>query len=231
MFRRSEGAERLVGVHGSPEDQTQDPASLVVDRRFRNFPALDHIEIRVGKIIVIVTELGFGGKTVGERTHFDVEAVERRLLRVVSAAPVSDDHAVKVPFSAKDIIEQPGIVAAMLVPDFIIGAHDAPCLAILHCASESRKIYLIEGAVGNLHVDVASPLLLVVQGEMLYASRHAVFLEFLNIRHRHFTGEIRILAHILEVSAVKGRAVDVYAGSEQHVLLAVTCLFTDTLAI
>ena len=73
--------------------------------------------------------------------------------------------------------------------------------------------------------------LLVVDGEMLHAGRHAVLLHALHIGHDHARREIRVFAHILEVAAVQRRAVDVYPGAEQHVFTAVAGLLADGTAV
>ena len=73
--------------------------------------------------------------------------------------------------------------------------------------------------------------LLVVEAIVLQTHSHTVLLHLLNIRYAHLSGEERVLAHILEVSSVVRRPVDVHARAEQHVLLTVACLLTYALSV
>ena len=66
---------------------------------------------------------------------------------------------------------------------------------------------------------------------MLHANSHAVLLNFLNIRHYHYAGKTRILAHILKIASVQRSSVDVYARTEQHVFFAVARFFSYGLAV
>ena len=58
-----------------------------------------------------------------------------------------------------------------------------------------------------------------------------VFLNTFYVRDNHLTCEIRVLAHILEVTSVERSAADVDARSQKDVLLAVARLFTDAAAV
>ena len=66
---------------------------------------------------------------------------------------------------------------------------------------------------------------------MLDTSGDAVFLNTLNVGNDDLRGEIGVLAHIFEVTAIERCAVDVDAGAEQYVLVSVAGFLTDRLAI
>ena len=66
---------------------------------------------------------------------------------------------------------------------------------------------------------------------MFHAGGNAVLLHLLDVGNDHPRGEVGILAHVLEIAAVERRAVDVHAGSQQDVLLAVARLLADGFAI
>ena len=55
---------------------------------------------------------------------------------------------------------------------------------------------------------------LVIEREMLHASRYTIFLHFLYVWHYHTAREERIFAHVFEVTAIEGCAVDIYAWAE-----------------
>ena len=73
--------------------------------------------------------------------------------------------------------------------------------------------------------------LLVVEAIVLKTHSHTVLLHLLNVRHAHLTCKERVFTHILEVSSVVRRPVDVHARAEQHVLLTVACLLADALSV
>ena len=78
---------------------------------------------------------------------------------------------------------------------------------------------------------MAAESLLLIEDKMLHAAGDTVRLQPLNIRHAHLRGEIRILAHILEIAAIERRAVQIYAGPQQHRLVAVACLLAHTASV
>ena len=66
---------------------------------------------------------------------------------------------------------------------------------------------------------------------MFHAGGNAVLLHLLDVGNDHPRGEVGILAHVLEIAAVERRAVDVHAGAQQDVFLAVAGLLADGFAV
>ena len=69
--------------------------------------------------------------------------------------------------------------------------------------------------------------LLIIEGEMLHAHCHTVLLNLLDIWNAHLGSKIRILTHILEVTAAERGTIDVHSWSKEHILLTVAGLLTD----
>ena len=72
---------------------------------------------------------------------------------------------------------------------------------------------------------------LVIEAIVLKTHSHTILLHLLNVRHAHLTGKERVFTHILEVSSVVRRPVDVHTRAEKHVLLTVACLLADALSV
>ena len=231
MLVRADGTIRLVAVHGRAEDKAQDACGLVVDSRHGHFALFQHLQVGIGQEIVVVTKGTFRSQAVGVRTHLDIQSVDGSLVGVVRTAPVGNDHAVKTPVALQNLLEQQLMVAAVLAAEFIIRPHDGPCAPLLHGSLEGGQVEFVEGTVAGLHVDVSAPQFLIVQGKMFHADGHAVLLHLLDVGHAHHAGQIGVFAHILEITAIQRRTVDVDAGTEQHVLLAVNGFLADGFTI
>ena len=101
----------------------------------------------------------------------------------------------------------------------------------MDCSFECRKIYFMEGTVVNDCIVLVAEGFLIVECIMFYTHCNSVFLNFLYIRNYHFGSEVRVLTHVLEVTAVQRGTIDVHSRTKQDVLLAEACLFTDAFAI
>ena len=231
MLGRIERSERLLRIHRRAENQAQHPARLVVERRRRCLAFAQHIEIGSGQIVIVIGVAGSPAQAVGPRTKLHVETVLCGLLRVVNAAPSGDDHPVERPVAFENVVQQVLVVAAMLALIFIIGAHDRPGPALADGSFEGRQVNFVQGPVVDLDVDAVAVHLLVVQRIVLHAGGHAVLLHPLNIGNHHPRGKEGVFAHILEITAVQRRAVDVHARAQQDVLLAVAGLLADGFAV
>ena len=231
MFGRIERPERFLRIHRRAENQPQHPAGLVVERGRRSLALAQHVEIGSGQIVVVIGVAGSPAQTVGPRPELHVETVLGGLLRVVDAAPVGDDHPVERPVAFENVVQQILVVAAMLALIFIVGAHDRPGTALLDGRLEGRKVNLVQRPVTDLNVDAVAVHLLIIQREVLHAGGDAVLLHLPDIGNDHPRGEEGVLAHILEIAAVERRAVDVHAGAQQDVFLAVAGLLADGFAV
>ena len=122
-------------------------------------------------------------------------------------------------------------MAGMLVFIKVVGTHDGPGPALLHGRLECGKIDFIKRTIVDDHVGRMPVDLLIVQCIMLDAGGHAVPLHALHVRHDHPGRQIGVLAHILEIPAVERRAIDIHAGTQQHVFLAIARLLADRTAV
>ena len=149
----------------------------------------------------------------------------------MGAAPVADHHAVILPITLQNLVEGVLVLAAVLVLVEVVGAHDAPSVALLDGGLECGQINLAQGAVAHDNVHLVAMLLIVVQAEVLHTGRCTRALQALDVGHHHAGCQQRILAHVFEISAIQWRAVDVHARTQDHVLAAVTCFLTQAAAI
>ena len=101
----------------------------------------------------------------------------------------------------------------------------------MHSSFEGRQIDLVESAIAEVDVYHVTSVLLIVKRKVLDAGSHAVLLHAADVRHNHRSRQTGVFAHILEVSPVERRAVDIHAGSEQHLFVAIKCFLADTLAV
>ena len=145
----------------------------------------------------------------------------------MTATPVGDDDTVEAPVVLQDLVQKSGIMTVVLVLVEVVGTHDSPCASFLHGSLEGREVDLVEGTVGYLHIHLMTVFLVVVQGIVLHAGSYAQRLQSLDIGHHHTGGEIGIFAHVLEVTATEGGAVDVHARTQNHALLPVECFLTQ----
>ena len=104
MRFRSYRAIGLLTVHSRTEYQTENAGSLVVYRRHRHLAILQHLEIRIGKIIIIIGKCTLGCQTVGVRTHFNIQTVDGSFIGVVGTAPVGNDTAVELPVAFQNLV-------------------------------------------------------------------------------------------------------------------------------
>ena len=231
MLGASELARLMLRIHIRAEDQAQHATRLVVEFRRADLAAADPLQIWGSQEIVVVGISLAHRQAVRPGAELHVQAVGDGLVGVVHSTPVTDHHAVEAPLALEDIIQQILVMAVPLALVKVIGAHDRPGAALLHGRPEGGQIDFVEGTVVDSHVVEEARCLLVVQRVVLHARRHIVRLDTLDIRNHHRRRQIRILAHIFEVAAAQRRPVDVHAGTQQHVFLAVARLFADALAI
>ena len=227
----SHASESFAGVHGSPEYQFEDTPRFIVQYFFRNLPFPQQFQIRICQIVVVEWMCAFGGKTVGERSHFDIQPVVGGFERIVSTAPIGHYNAVEVPVSFQYFVQHPVVVAGVLSVDLVVCAHYGPRASFFYGSLESRQVYFIEGAFAAFHIYVQSPLFLIVQGEMFHAGSNPVLLYAFDIGHCHSGGQVRVFAHVFEIPAVQRRAVYVYARTQNDVFVAVQGFFAQRVSI
>ena len=104
MLFRSYRTIGFLTVHRRTEYQTKNTGSLVVYRRHRHLAILQHLEVRIGKVIIVIGKCTFGCQTVGVRTHFNIQSVDGSLIGVVCTAPVGNDTAVEFPVAFQNLV-------------------------------------------------------------------------------------------------------------------------------
>ena len=195
--------------HFQPEHHFQDLPDHPVDRFLGDFTGLHHFLQRVGVIILVVAVAD---------VHVEMHACLHRLFGVVHSAPVGNDDPAEAPLIPQEFLHQVLVLAAVFPPELVVSPHNGQASALLDGRLEAGQVQLVQGPLVHLHVDVITAGFLVVGDEVLDAGGDVVFLNSLDLRHAHFGNQIRILGHVLEVPAAKGRAVDVNSGREGNVL-------------
>ncbi len=218
-------------VHGRAYHKAEHAAGLVVKLLGADLSLADKFQIRTGHVIVVICVARTVGESVGPASELKVKTIGDSLTGVVCATPVADNRSVEPPFFLEDVVEHTLIVTEMLIFVVVVCTHYRPCFAFLYGSLEGGEINLVESAVIHNNVCGVAVQLVVVESEVLHTCRHAAILKTLHVGHYHNRGEIWILAHILEVSAVHRCAVDVYTGAEQHIFSTVSCFLADRLAI
>ena len=146
---------------------------------------------------------------------------------IVLVSPVGHHHPVESPLVPKDRGKKLPALLGILPVQFVVGRHHCPGRRLLDGYLEVLQIDLPEGSLPDEGVILVAVGLLVVEGEMLYRSTHAVGLHSPNIRCSHLSREKRILGEILVITAVERIAVDVLARGQEHVYTIFQGLITD----
>ena len=220
-----------MAVHGGAEVEAQHAAHLLVELLRRIASAEDAALVGKGQVVAVVGVGGALAQAVGPRAHLQVQPVADGLIGVVTAAPVADDHAVELPVVLQDLVKKDVVMTIVLVLIEVVGAHEAPGLALLNGGAEGGQVDLVKGAEAHLHVHLVAIFLVVVQGVVLHTGGHASRLEALDVGHHHARGQVGVFAHVLEVTASQRRAQDVDARSQDDVLATVEGLLAQALAV
>ena len=99
----------------------------------------------------------------------------------------------------------------------VVGAHDAPRVAVLHRVLERNEVELTQRPLVDLRVDRVAFELRVVGDEVLGRGRDPPRLHAPHERRGEVAAEDRVLAVALEVASPFRGAVQVDRGSEEHV--------------
>ena len=227
----AEEAVRAVAVHRGAEVETQDTAHFLVEFLRAVLSLVDGFEVGLREEVVVVGVGCAHSEAVGPCSEFEVEAVLHRLIKVVTAAPVAHYHAVELPVVFQYLVQQPLVVAVVFVLIEVVGSHYSPCAAFGDGSLECRQIDFVQRTVADYDINLMAILLIVVQCVVLYACRHAARLQSLDVRHHHPRCEIRVFAHVFEVASAERCAVDVHAGTQNHVLSTIECLFAEAVSV
>ncbi len=135
----------------------------------------------------------------------------------VAAAPVGDNQAFIAPFAQQDVPQQFRVLRGISSVEVVVRSHDRPGFAFPEGDFEILQIQLPQRPHAHARV-VAEPVdFLVVGRKVLDRCAHALALDAAHIGRRHFARQHGILREILEIAAAEGVAVQVLAGSQQHV--------------
>ena len=115
MGFRTHAAKRTVLVHYCTVHESENIAHLIVKFFGPNLPAADFFQIRIGKIVVVISIAAAAFQSVSPAAEFHVQPVTYRLTGIVGAAPVGNHNSVIPPLAAEDIVQGMLIMAAMLV--------------------------------------------------------------------------------------------------------------------
>ena len=185
MALRTKETKRLLTVHRGTEEETEHATHLVVEFPGRIFTLLDPLLIGISHIIEVVGVGLAHCQTIGPRTELHVETIGDGFVRIMTAAPVGDDHTIILPVTLQDLVKHDVIVAVVLVLIEIIGTHDTPCASLRDSRLEGGQVDLVQGTVRDNDVHLMTILLIVVQGIVLHTGGHTLRLEPLDIRHHH----------------------------------------------
>ena len=89
-------------------------------------------------------------------------------------APVGYHHAIEAPLALQYVVEQPLVVAVVLILVHVVGTHYAPYSGLGYGSLEGRKINFVERTVVNYDVYLMPVFLVVVESEVLNAGCHAL---------------------------------------------------------
>ena len=109
----------------------------------------------------------------------------------------------------------------------IIRGHDAPWLCLLHRPLKGAEIQLPQCPFIHHGVVDKAGALLIVGSKVFQARPHPLALDALDPGCCHLAGEIGVLAEILKISAAKGIALAICAGTQHHRNAHGIRVFTD----
>ncbi len=194
----------LLAVQPAEADRgAQDAPHLLVDRGDRQPALLDRWQQRLA-----VHQLAEG--------HLEVEPAVRRAQAVVRGVPVGHHDAREAPVRARHVRLQKAVLRRVDAVHEVVGGHDRAHVPFLHRGLEGGQVDLAQRALVDQRVRVVAVELGVVGGEVLDRGADALRLHAADVADRDPGGEEGVLAEVLEVAAVHGRAVDVDARSEQE---------------
>ena len=145
--------------------------------------------------------------------HFQIQTGLHTGHTVGNGTPVGHDVAFEAPLVPEYLGQEPGILGSVDTVDPVVGTHNGPGLGLLYGDLKGGEVDLTKRPLVRVGGGAHTAVLLVVGGEVLDGGTHIFGLDTLDIGGGHFTGEIRILGEILEVSAAQRAALDVDSGA------------------
>ena len=169
-------------------------------------------------LILVEGAANRGWRVVHGLWHFKVQSRAHGRRRTVGRAPVGHEQATESPVALERLLEQARVLAGVDAVHAVVRAHHGPHPGLLHGGLERGQVDLVQRPRIDLGADRHAFGLLVVGGEVLDCSHHALALHSLDVGHGRARGEFRVFAVVLEVAATQRRARDVHRRAENHVL-------------
>ena len=141
-------ADGLMTEGSRPHDQVEDAFDVSIQHL--------HIKLAISGRVqqCLLLRLGSG--------HQQVIACLHLFHRIRPRKPVGHHDALKAPFIAQHILQQPGVFRGIGSVDPVVGSHDRPRTAFLDGDLETHQVQLAQRTLADLHVDgVAVPFMVV----------------------------------------------------------------------
>ena len=161
--------------------------------------------------------------------HLQIHAGLYALHPVADSAPVAHHIAVKAPFPAQHIGQQPFVLVHIGAVQAVVAAHKGPGFALFGRRLEGRQIDLPKRALVHHAVRGHAPVLLVVCGKMLHAGTDIFALNAPDHIRCHFAGQVRVLAHVFKVPPAQRGTLDVDGRPQIDGHLFMPAFLTDRL--
>ena len=181
--------------------------------------------------VVTIAGTCISSQTVGPSTKLEVKTIIKSLSSILDTAPIRNYSTIKAPLITQDVNQHSLIVAAVLILVEVVRAHNRPSATLLNCSLECRQIDLVECTIANTYIHIVTFELLVIERIVLHARSYAILLHLLNIGNNHLACQVGILTHILKITAIEGSTIDIDTRTEQHSLITIASLLTDSLTI
>src|SRR6266576_2253507 len=149
----------------------------------------------------------------------------------MSPSPIRHDEAFELPVLLEDIGEEIVILAGVVAVEAVVRAHDGRHVGLPYADLESEKVTLAHCSLVDVHVYGVTSTFLVVQGIVLDVADDVLVLRALDDLSNDFASQDRVLAHVLERTAIAGFAGDVHASPQRHVVTLRAQLAADQRSI
>ena len=158
--------------------------------------------------------------------HFQSGTVFHTKGMIVGRAPVCDNRAVKPPLVTENILQKMLILVGINAIYLVVAAHYGFGIALFNGNFKACKVNLTKCSLIYNRIHSHTAKLLAVYCEMLCTRCCTSALYAADKCCRHFSGKIRILGKILEVTSAKRISFNVQSRSEKNVYFLFHGLFS-----
>ena len=148
--------------------------------------------------------------------HFQIETGYDAIHPIRHRAPVRHDEALKAPVFSEHVRQQPFVFGAVYAVDLVVGAHNGLGLGFFDRCFKGWQIDFPQRSLGHLRGYAHPGSLLVIGRVVLDGSADVMALHAVDIGCRHFACQIRVFAHVLEVSAAQRAPLDADRRPQYH---------------